>query len=68
MLLSEAEQDYSWLRRVLRGSAGNLGQPYQINLRQIEDSVEVRVVSPQGDSLPQREAFEFLTLLRSNLA
>lgn len=68
LLLSEAEQDYSWLRRLMRGSAGNLGQPYQINLRQVEDSVEVRVRSPQGESLPQREAFEFLTLLRSKLA
>lgn len=68
VLLSEAEQDYSWLRRVLRGSAGNLGQPYQINLRQVDDSVEVRVMTPEGDSLPQREAFEFLTLLRSRLA
>lgn len=68
LLLSGTEQDYSWLRRVLRGSNGNLGQPYQLNLRQVDDSVEVRVMSPEGDSLPQREAFEFLTLLRSKLA
>lgn len=68
MLLSEEEQGYSWLRRLMRGSAGNLGLAYQLTLRQVDDSVEVRVISPDGESLPQREAFEFLTLLRSKLA
>ncbi len=63
----EAE-NYSWLRRQLRGTPESLGTPYRIQLRQVEGGVEVRVTNPDGSSLEQREAFNILTLLRSKLA
>jgi uncharacterized lipoprotein len=66
--LDTEAMNYSWLRRIMRGTPESLGSHYQIHLRQTDEAVEVRVTTPEGGSLPQREAFEILTLLRSKLA
>ena len=41
---------------------------YQILLQEVGANVEVRVVSPNGDSLSATEALELLTVLRGNMS
>ena len=41
---------------------------YHILLQEVGANVEVRVVSPNGDSLSASEALELLTVLRGNMS
>ena len=66
-LFTEPAQPSSWLGRLF-GGGRSTSTAYRVQLQRVGEAVEVRVTTPEGASLPQREAFEVLTLLRSNLA
>ncbi len=62
----EVEQR-SWFRRLFSRSSGNRSREYLLRLEPRGDYLELRIMAPDGSSLDQRQAFEMLSLIRSNL-